>query len=58
MTSTATATETQGVLRGVRVVEFGQYIPGPLLGILLAGQGADVINRKKMPLGRLVLPSI
>ena len=44
MTSTSTATETQGALRGVRVVEFGQYIPGPLLGMLLAGQGADVIK--------------
>ena len=44
MTSTATATETQGALRGVRVVEFGQYIPGPLLGMLLASQGADVIK--------------
>ncbi len=27
-------------MRGVRVVEFGQYIPGPLLGVLLAEQGA------------------
>ena len=37
-------TETSGALRGVRVVEFGQYIPGPLLGMLLAEQGADVIK--------------
>ncbi len=44
MTSTATATEPQGALREVRVVEFGQYIPGPLLGMLLAEQGADVIK--------------
>ena len=44
MTTTATNTEPQGALRGVRVVEFGQYIPGPLLGMLLAGQGADVIK--------------
>ena len=35
---------TQGALRGIRVAEFGQYIPGPLLGMLLAGQGADVIK--------------
>ena len=39
-----TAIEAQGALRGVRVVEFGQYIPGPLLGMLLAEQGADVIK--------------
>ena len=44
MTTTATNTESQGALRGVRIVEFGQYIPGPLLGMLLAGQGADVIK--------------
>ncbi len=44
MTTTTTNTEPQGALRGIRVVEFGQYIPGPLLGMLLAGQGADVIK--------------
>ena len=44
MTSTQTTTEAQGALRGIRVVEFGQYIPGPLLGMLLADQGADVIK--------------
>lgn len=44
MTTTATSTEQQGALRGIRVVEFGQYIPGPLLGMLLAGQGADVVK--------------
>ena len=44
MTTTATNTEPQGAMRGVRVVEFGQYIPGPLLGMLLAGEGADVIK--------------
>ena len=44
MTTTQNVTETQGALRGVRVVEFGQYIPGPLLGMLLAEQGADVIK--------------
>ena len=44
MTTTVTNTESQGALRGVRIVEFGQYIPGPLLGMLLAGQGADVIK--------------
>ena len=44
MTSTANGIGSQGALRGVRVVEFGQYIPGPLLGMLLAEQGADVIK--------------
>ena len=44
MTTTHNDTETQGALRDVRVVEFGQYIPGPLLGMLLAEQGADVIK--------------
>ena len=44
MTSTASGNGSQGALRGVRVVEFGQYIPGPLLGMLLAEQGADVIK--------------
>lgn len=36
--------ETAGALRGLRVVEFGQYIPGPLMALLLAEQGADVIK--------------
>ena len=34
----------QGALRGVRVLDFGHYIPGPLLGMLMADQGADVIK--------------
>jgi crotonobetainyl-CoA:carnitine CoA-transferase CaiB-like acyl-CoA transferase len=32
------------VLDGVRVIDFGQYIAGPLTGMLLADQGADVIR--------------
>lgn len=40
---TKRATPT-GALRGVRVLDFGHYIPGPLLGMLLADQGADVIK--------------
>ncbi len=32
------------VLEGVRVIDFGQYIAGPLAGMLLADQGADVIH--------------
>ena len=33
-----------GALEGIRVIDFGQYIAGPLLGMLLADQGADVIK--------------
>jgi crotonobetainyl-CoA:carnitine CoA-transferase CaiB-like acyl-CoA transferase len=32
------------VLDGVRVIDFGQYIAGPLAGMLLADQGADVVR--------------
>jgi crotonobetainyl-CoA:carnitine CoA-transferase CaiB-like acyl-CoA transferase len=32
------------VLEGVRVIDFGQYIAGPLAGMLLSDQGADVIH--------------
>ena len=31
-----------GALDGVRVIDFGQYIAGPMTGMLLADQGADV----------------
>lgn len=33
-----------GALRDLRVLDFGQYIAGPLLGMLLADQGADVVK--------------
>jgi crotonobetainyl-CoA:carnitine CoA-transferase CaiB-like acyl-CoA transferase len=33
-----------GTLEGVRVVDFGQYIAGPLAALLLSDQGADVIH--------------
>jgi crotonobetainyl-CoA:carnitine CoA-transferase CaiB-like acyl-CoA transferase len=33
-----------GALDGVRVIDFGQYIAGPLAAMLLADQGADVIR--------------
>ena len=33
-----------GALDGTRVIDFGQYIAGPLVGMLLADQGADVIK--------------
>jgi len=33
-----------GALDGVRVVDFGQYIAGPLAAMFLADQGADVVR--------------
>ena len=33
-----------GALDGVRVIDFGQYLPGPLTTMLLADTGADVIR--------------
>ncbi|MDP2328623.1 MAG: CoA transferase, partial [Dehalococcoidia bacterium] len=33
-----------GALAGVRVIDFGQYIAGPLAAQLLADQGAEVIR--------------
>src|SRR5262249_47774899 len=33
-----------GALEGVRVIDFGQYIAGPLAAMLLGDQGADVIR--------------
>src|SRR5262249_45253531 len=33
-----------GALEGVRVIDFGQYIAGPLAAMFLADQGADVIR--------------
>ncbi len=35
---------TSGALRGIKVLEFGHYIAGPLLGMLLSDQGAQVIK--------------
>jgi len=32
------------VLTDIRVIDFGQYIAGPLTAMLLADQGADVIH--------------
>src|SRR5829696_5399447 len=31
-------------LEGIRVIDFGQYVAGPLAAMLLADQGADVIR--------------
>ncbi|WP_216896769.1 CaiB/BaiF CoA transferase family protein [Nocardia alni] len=33
-----------GALAGLRVVDFGQYLAGPLLSVLLADAGADVVR--------------
>ncbi|MFA7295740.1 MAG: CoA transferase [Dehalococcoidia bacterium] len=33
-----------GALDGVRVIDFGQYVAGPLTAMLLADQGADVVR--------------
>jgi crotonobetainyl-CoA:carnitine CoA-transferase CaiB-like acyl-CoA transferase len=33
-----------GALNGIRVIDFGQYIAGPLAGVMLADQGAEVIH--------------
>jgi crotonobetainyl-CoA:carnitine CoA-transferase CaiB-like acyl-CoA transferase len=33
-----------GALAGIRVVDFGQYIAGPLAAMMLGDQGADVIH--------------
>ena len=34
----------QSALNGLRVIDFGQYIAGPLLAMLLADAGAEVIH--------------
>jgi crotonobetainyl-CoA:carnitine CoA-transferase CaiB-like acyl-CoA transferase len=33
-----------GALKGIRVIDFGQYIAGPLAAVLLSDQGAEVIH--------------
>jgi crotonobetainyl-CoA:carnitine CoA-transferase CaiB-like acyl-CoA transferase len=33
-----------GALDGIRVIDFGQYVAGPLTAMLLADQGADVVR--------------
>jgi len=39
---------TEGVLAGVRVLDFGRFIAGPFCGALLADHGADVIRVDKV----------
>jgi crotonobetainyl-CoA:carnitine CoA-transferase CaiB-like acyl-CoA transferase len=36
--------DVAGGLRDVRVIDFGQYIAGPLLGMMLANEGADLVH--------------
>ena len=33
-----------GALEGVRVIDFGQYVAGPLAAVMLSDQGADIIH--------------
>ena len=44
MTTNGNDARTGGALRDIHVVEFGQYVPGPMLGMLLSDQGAHVIK--------------
>src|SRR5215216_2778036 len=48
MAATRAATKERdtmaGALDGVRVIDFGQYVAGPLAAMLLSDQGADVIR--------------
>ncbi|MCY4414813.1 MAG: CoA transferase, partial [Chloroflexi bacterium] len=39
-----TTNGTSGALRDIHVLEFGQYVPGPMLGMLMSDQGAHVIK--------------
>lgn len=41
MTETAART---GVLSGIKVVDFGHFVAGPLSAVMLADQGADVVH--------------
>jgi crotonobetainyl-CoA:carnitine CoA-transferase CaiB-like acyl-CoA transferase len=41
MTDTAAGT---GVLSGIKVIDFGHYVAGPLTAVMLADQGAEVVH--------------
>ncbi len=46
-----------GALDGICVIDFGQYVAGPLAGMLLADQGADVIKVDPTGGARLKIPA-
>lgn len=48
---------TSGALAGIRVIDFGQYVAGPLAALLLADQGAEVIRVDPPGGPRLRLPA-
>ena len=41
MTEAAAGT---GVLSGIKVVDFGHFVAGPLTAVMLADQGAEVVT--------------
>ena len=47
-----------GILDGIRVLDFGRYIAGPYCGALLGDMGADVIRIERLSGGedRFVTP--
>src|SRR5678810_57532 len=49
---------SEGVLAGIRVLDFGRFIAGPFCGALLADHGAEVIRIDKVQGSedRFVLP--
>lgn len=42
--SAASTSSSKGALAGIRVIDFGQYVAGPLAAMMLADQGAEVIR--------------
>lgn len=46
-----------GALQGIRVVDFGQYIAGPLAAMMLADEGAEVIHIDPPGGARMVTPA-
>jgi crotonobetainyl-CoA:carnitine CoA-transferase CaiB-like acyl-CoA transferase len=44
MTVDGRVTGVVGGLTGIRVIDFGQYVAGPLLGVMLANEGAEVVH--------------
>ena len=44
MTTLDKTFDTQPPLAGIRVIDFGHYFAGPLAGMLLADQGAEVVK--------------